>query len=64
MFVPFAAVHEKVVPDVKLDKATDEVAPEHIVEVTGVAVAKGIGLTVIVTRIDVPTQVPAVGVTE
>jgi hypothetical protein len=61
---PFVAAQEKVAPVVKLLRATDVVAPEQIVEVTGVAVTKGTGLTVMVTGIGVPGQPAELGTIE
>jgi hypothetical protein len=52
----------KVVPATVLVKAIDGAVFEQIVCVTGVAVATGVGLTVIVTVIGVPSQPLAVGV--
>ena len=47
-------VQANVVPATSLVKATEDVLPEHIVEFRGVAIAKGIGSTYIVTVIDAP----------
>jgi hypothetical protein len=73
MLVPEAAVapetpdcttvQEKVVPVTLLVRAMEEAVPEHIVCEPGVAVATGIGFTVIKTVIGVPAQPLAVGVT-
>jgi hypothetical protein len=59
---PLEAVHENVVPAVKLLNATEVVAPEQIVDTAGVAVAKGIGFTVITTETGVPLHPPDAGV--
>jgi hypothetical protein len=59
--VPFVAVHEKVVPEVKLLKLIEVAAPEHIVADAGVAVTKGIGFTVTITGTDEPVQELALG---
>jgi hypothetical protein len=58
---PFEAVHEKVVPAVKLLKLIAVLAPEQIVELTGVAVANGTGFTVMITGTDGPLHPLAVG---
>lgn len=55
-------VQEKVVPVVKLDKEMPVVPPEQIVCDEGVAVANGIGFTVMVTVTGVPEQPFANGV--
>ena len=55
-------VHEKVVPATLLVSAIDVAVPEQIVCDEGVAVAAGIGFTVTVTVIGVPTHPLAVGV--
>ena len=55
-------VHENVVPVTLLVSATDVALPEQIVCDDGVAVATGIGFTVIVTVIGVPAQPFTVGV--
>ena len=57
-------VQEKVDDDPLLVKAIDGATPEQIVCVEEVAVATGIGLTVIRTFIGVPIQPLAVGVIE
>ena len=57
------AVQEKVVPDVKLLSATEVVAPEQIVALEGVAVAKGTGFTVMITGMEDPGQLLADGTT-
>ena len=56
-------VHAKVVPVTVLLRAIDGAVPEQIVWDTGVAVATGMGLTVITTGTGVPEQPLAVGVT-
>jgi len=56
-------VHAKVVPATLLLRATEVAVPEHIVCVPGVAVATGMGFTVITTVIGVPAHPLAVGVT-
>ena len=56
-------VHANVVPATLLVNAMLVAVPEHIVCVAGVAVATGVGLTVIVTLIGVPAHPFAVGVT-
>jgi hypothetical protein len=55
------AVHENVVPDVKLLSAIAVVPPEQIVAVAGVAVANGTGFTVMITGIGEPGHPLAVG---
>ena len=55
-------VQSKVVPVTELVKAIAVVPPEQIVCKAGVAVAAGIGLTVMVRVIGVPAQPFAVGV--
>ena len=72
MLVPEAAVapetpdcttvQEKVVPVTLLVSAIDGAVPEQIVCDAGVAVATGIGFTVITTVTGVPVQLLAVGV--
>jgi len=57
------AVHENVVPDVKLLNEMAVVAPEQIVAVEGVAVAKGTGFTVMITGTEDPGQPFAEGTT-
>lgn len=62
---PFAVeVHVKTVPDTELVKEIDVVAPEHIVDTAGVAVADepGSGLTVTVLVMDAAGQLLAVPV--
>ena len=49
-------------PATLLDNATDVVPPEQMVCDDGVAVATGVGLTVMVTVIGAPPQLFAVGV--
>jgi hypothetical protein len=56
-------VHAKVVPATGLLRATEEAVPEQIVWDAGVAVATGVGLTVITTVTGVPAHPLAVGVT-
>ena len=56
-------VQVKVVPATLLVKGIEVVLPEHIVDVAGVAVATGFGLTVIVIVSGVPGQAFAIGVT-
>jgi hypothetical protein len=56
-------VQSNVVPVTLLVKAILVAAPEHIVCVDGVAVATGLGLTVMVTVIGAPAHPLAVGVT-
>jgi hypothetical protein len=56
-------VHAKVVPATGLLKATEDAVPEQIVCRAGVAVATGVGLTVMTTVIGVPGHPLAVGVT-
>jgi hypothetical protein len=55
-------VQEKVVPGTSLLKATGRTEPAQIVWFEGVAVITGIGFTVIVAVIGLPTQPLAVGV--
>jgi hypothetical protein len=55
-------VQEKVVPATGLLSATELAAPEQIAWEAGVAVATGIGFTVIITTFGVPAQALAVGV--
>jgi hypothetical protein len=55
-------VHAKVVPATVLLSATEVAVPEHIVWAPGVAVATGMGFTVITTVIGVPAHPLAVGV--
>jgi hypothetical protein len=55
-------VQEKVVPATVLLSAMAEAAPEHIACEAGVAVAAGMGFTVITTTLGVPAQPFAVGV--
>ena len=55
-------VQEKVVPATGLLSAIVEAAPEQIVWEAGVAVAAGVGFTVITTTLGVPAQPLAVGV--
>ena len=57
-----ATVQSKVVPVTLLVRAMDEVVPEHIVCNAGVAIATGIGFTVITTVIGIPVHPFAVGV--
>lgn len=73
MLLPLAAVapdtpvcvtvHANVVPVTSPVNAIDVAVPEQIVCDDGVAVAVGLGLTVIVTVIGVPAHPFAVGVT-
>jgi hypothetical protein len=56
-----AAIQLKVVPATGLDNVTAVVAPEQIEETAGVAVATGVGLTVMITGTDAPGQEFAVG---
>lgn len=63
MSVVPVAVHENVVPDVKLLNEIAVVAPEQIVAVEGVAVANGTGFTVMITGSGAPGQPFAVGIT-
>jgi hypothetical protein len=56
-------VQANVVPATLLVRAIDVAVPEQIVCVAGVAVATGVGLTVIVTVIAFPAHPFAVGVT-
>ena len=58
-----SAVHENVVPATGLLSATEVAVPLHIVCDAGVAVATGVGLTVITTVMGVPAHPLAVGVT-
>jgi hypothetical protein len=55
-------VQEKVVPATVLLSAMAEAAPEQIACEAGVAVAAGMGFTVITTTLGVPAQPLAVGV--
>ena len=57
------AVHINVVPATGLLSATEVAVPLHIVCDAGVAVATGVGLTVITTVMGVPEHPLAVGVT-
>jgi hypothetical protein len=57
-----ATVHANVVPATLLVRAIEVALPEQMVEGDGVAVAVGLGLTVITTVIGVPAHAPAVGV--
>ena len=57
-----ADIQEKVLPATVLVKAIELAVPEQIVELEGVAVTTGIGLTVTTTVIGLPTQPAAVGV--
>lgn len=56
-------VQANVVPVTLLVRAIDVAVPEHIVCDDGVAVATGVGLTVMVTVIAFPAHPFAVGVT-
>jgi hypothetical protein len=56
-------VQAKVVPVTLLVRDTEEAVPEQIVCVAGVAVATGVGLTVMTTVTGVPVHPLAVGVT-
>jgi hypothetical protein len=51
-----------VVPPTALVRAIDGAVPEHIVCDAGVAIATGLGLTVITAVAEIPEQLPAVGV--
>jgi len=55
-------VQANVVPDTLLVRTIEGAVPEQMVCVVGVAVATGIGLTVITTGSGVPAQPLAVGV--
>jgi hypothetical protein len=55
-------VQVKAVPDTLLVRATEDAVPEQIVCEAGVAVATGVGFTVITTVTGVPAQPLAVGV--
>jgi hypothetical protein len=55
-------VQVNVEPATLLDNTIPVTSPEQIIGAAGVAVAVGVGLTVIVTVIGVPGQVFAVGV--
>jgi hypothetical protein len=57
-------VQAKVEPVTLLVRAIEEAVPEQMVCVVGVAVATGVGLTVITTVSGVPAQPLAVGVME
>lgn len=59
----WTTVQANVVPVTLLVRATDVAAPEHIVCEPGVAMATGMGLTVITTTFVVPLQPLDVGVT-
>ena len=56
-------VQTKVVPVTLLVRTTEVAVPEQIVCDAGVAVATGVGFTVITTVLGVPAQPLAVGVT-
>jgi hypothetical protein len=56
-------VQAKAVPERLLVSAMDGAVPEHIVCDAGVAVATGVGFTVITTTFGVPVHPPAAGVT-
>jgi hypothetical protein len=55
-------VQSKEAPETLLVKAMDGAVPEQRVCEAGVAVATGLGFTVITTLIGLPEQLPAVGV--
>ena len=55
-------VHENVVPVTVLDRAILVVAPEQIVGEEGVAIATGVGFTLMVTVVGLPLQPLALGV--
>ena len=57
-----ATVQANVLPETLLVSAIKGAAPEHIVCDVGLAVATGIGFTVTITVIGIPTQPLAVGV--
>jgi hypothetical protein len=57
-----ATVHVKVDPVTLLDRTIPVTSPEQMIGAAGVAVAVGVGLTVIVTVIGAPGQELAVGV--
>lgn len=63
MIFVWLTVHEKVVPAILLVRATELALPEQMLCEAGVAVADGIGLTVMVTVIALPGQPAAAGVT-